>query len=266
MSNSRFITRSALVNVMSAAVEKASRGLLRDFGEIENLQVSPKGVGDFVTVADKKSEKILIQELQKARPHFSILSEEAGFIEGANPDHKWIIDPLDGTSNFMHGIPHFAITVALEFKEEIIAAVTYDPVKDELFWSEKGRGAYLNQRRLRVSSRRALDEVLVGLPSKRHEQKDVMLENKVSQIVTQVSGVRRMGVTSLDLAYVACGRLDVFFDHSMNIWDYASGLLFIQESGGKVTSLFDEEICPLNTHSVLASNSMLYKEFRSFLS
>lgn len=265
MSNSRFVTRSALVNVMSAAVEKASRGLLRDFGEIENLQVSPKGVGDFVTVADKRSEKILIQELQKARPHFSIHSEEAGLIEGTNLDHKWIIDPLDGTSNFMHGIPHFAITVALEFKGEIIAAVTYDPVKDELFWSEKGRGAYLNQRRLRVSSRRALNEVLIGLPSSRHEEKNSVFENKVSQIVSQVSGVRRMGATSLDLAYVACGRLDVFFDHSMNLWDFAAGILFVQESGGKVTSLFDEEKCPLQDNSVLASNPMLYKEFKSAL-
>ncbi len=264
MSNSRFVTRSALVNVMSLAVEKASRGLLRDFGEIENLQVSQKGAGDFVTIADRKAEQILIYELQKARPHFSIYSEETGLIEGINPDHRWIIDPLDGTSNFMHGIPHFAITVALEYKSEIIAAVTYDPIKDELFWSEKGRGSYLNQRRLRVSSRRSLDEVLVGVHSCHGKERDPSFENKVAKITSQVLGVRRMGVTSLDLAYVACGRLDVVFDQNMNVWDYAAGILLIQEAGGSVTSLF-EESSPLQTNSIIAANPFVHKEFKTFL-
>jgi myo-inositol-1(or 4)-monophosphatase len=223
---------------MMSAIEKAARGLVRDFGEVENLQVSRKSVGDFVSVADKRSESILIEELQKARPKFGFLTEESGIIPGADSSQRWIIDPLDGTTNFLHGVPHFAITVAFEMEGEIIAGVTYDPIKDEMFWAEKGRGAYLNQRRLRVSNRRNWDEILIGVGAPYGHSDDVKaFQRRLDRTLPGSAGMRRMGACALDLAYVACGRLDLFFEDPVQPWDMAAGILLIQEAGGIVTDI-----------------------------
>lgn len=249
--SSRFTTRSALVNVMTAAVEKASRSIIRDFGEVENLQVSRKSLGDFVSTADKKSESILIQELSKARPNFGFITEETGVIPGSDQNQRWIIDPLDGTTNFLHGIPHFAITVALQMGQDIIAGVTYDPIKDEIFWAEKGKGAFLNQRRIRVSARRQLDEVLVGIGAPYgHTGDPVLFQKRLEKVLPHTSGVRRMGAASLDLAYVACGRFDIYFEEPLKIWDYAAGILLVQEAGGIVTTLN-------GTRNILEENTIL---------
>jgi myo-inositol-1(or 4)-monophosphatase len=256
--SSRFTTRSALVNVMSAAIEKAARGLVRDFGEIEQLQVSRKSLGDFVSTADKRSEEILIAELRKARPKFGFITEESGEIPGEDETQRWIVDPLDGTSNFLHGIPHFAITVALQMGDEIIAGVTYDPIKDEMFWAEKGRGAFLNQRRVRVSGRRNYDEALIGIGAPYgHNGDPEVFQKRLSRVLPEAAGVRRMGAAALDLAYVACGRFDVFFEDPMKIWDYAAGILMVQEAGGVVTDVNGAKKM-LETNTVAAGNAEMH--------
>ena len=256
--SSRFTTRSALVNVMTAAIEKAARGLVRDFGEVEQLQDSRKGLGDFVSSADHRAEDILISELRKARPKFGFITEESGEISGEDETQTWIIDPLDGTSNFLHGIPHFAITVALKMNDEIIAGATYDPIKDEMFWAEKGRGTFLNQRRIRVSARRQFDEALVGIgaPYGHHGDPELFKE-RLTKVLPHVAGVRRMGVASLDLAYIACGRFDVFFEEPMHIWDYAAGILMVQEAGGIVTDI-NGKLKTFETNSVVAGNTDMH--------
>ena len=265
--SSRFTTRSALVNVMTAAIEKAARGLIRDFGELEQLQVSRKGLGDFVSTADKRSEDILIAELKKARPKFGFIAEESGIIPGEDTTQTWIIDPLDGTTNFLHGIPQFAITVALQMNDEIIAGVTYDPIKDEMFWAEKGRGAFLNQRRIRVSARRQFDEALIGIGAPYGHQGDPdLFLDRLKQVVPYSAGVRRMGAAALDLAYVACGRFDVFFEEPINLWDYAAGILMVQEAGGVVTTVSGDKKV-LGGRSIAAGNpdmhSTLLKKINS---
>lgn len=218
--------KSALINVMSQAVYKAARGLVRDFGELEHLQITRKSVTDFVSAADKKSEEILVDELKKARPKFGFLCEERGIIKGADDKHRWIIDPLDGTTNFLHGMPYFAINVALEFDNEIIAAITYQPITDEMYWAEKGKGTYCNQRRLRVASRDGLDGLL--------------LEIKDSQIITSTQSknytYRHLGATALSMAYVAAGRFDGCVIANPLSWDVAAGILLINEAGGKVVT------------------------------
>lgn len=256
--SSRFTTRSALVNVMTAAVEKAARGLVRDFGEIEHLQVSRKSLGDFVSTADRRSEDILIAELMKARPKFGFITEESGEIQGEDENQRWIIDPLDGTSNFLHGIPHFAITVALQMGDEIIAGVTYDPIKDEMFWAEKGRGAFLNQRRIRVSGRRIYDEAIVGIGAPYgHHGNPELFQKRLARVLPEAAGVRRMGAAALDLAYVASGRFDIFFEDPMHIWDYAAGILLVQEAGGVVTDINGGKKI-FETNTVAAGNTEMH--------
>ena len=230
---------SANINVMVKACRKASKVLIRDFGEIENLQVSLKGPGDYVSAADKKVEKILIDELQKARPNYSILSEEIGEINN-DQSFKWIIDPIDGTTNFLHGIPHFAISIALQSKDEILSGLIFDPIKDEMFFGEKDKGAFLNNQRLRVSSKNTIDECLFS--SNTH---GVKFSN---------FNMRCSGCAALDLAYVACGRLDGFFHNKINIWDVAAGVLLVREAGGSVNdlSIFDN-----NNINIKASNSSI---------
>jgi myo-inositol-1(or 4)-monophosphatase len=258
-------TKSPLVNVIINAIAKASRGLLRDFGEIEHLQVSRKGLGDFVSIADHRSEEVLIRELKRARPDYSVLSEEAGFIKGSDPDSLWIIDPLDGTSNFLHGIPHFSISIALKKKNDIVAGVTYDPVKDEFFWSEKGMGVFLNLRRVRVSGRSLLEEALIGLGAPFGKKGDPKrFAQQVSNILPVSAGIRRMGVASLDLAYVASGRFDVFFEENCKPWDIAAGILFVSEAGGTVTEL-DGGNSMLESGSILAANAVFHQNIRSLL-
>lgn len=259
MALARFPGCSATLNVMMAAVLKAAKGLIRDFGEIEHLQISKKGLGDFVSTADKRSEKIIIEELIKARPGYSFLAEESGAAKGEDPHHTWIIDPLDGTTNFLHSIPHFAITVALKKDMEIIAGVTYDPVKDEMFWAEKGKGAFMNQRRLRVSGRRQMDEALIATcaPYDRVGESRAFKKN-LEKIIPITAGTRQLGAAALDLAYVAAGRFDAFFENHLKPWDLATGILLVKEAGGYVAEIGGNKGI-LETGNVLASNTELFQ-------
>ena len=223
---------------MSDAARKAARGLNRDFGELSELQVSRKAPADFVSAADIKAEQAVFEALEKARPGYSFLGEERGLIEGTDKTHTWIVDPLDGTTNFLHAIPHFAINIALQREGAIVAAVTYNPVTNELFWAEKGKGCFVNDKRLRVAGRKHLDESVLGtgIPFLGHGQHARFLK-ELHQISQRVAGVRRFGAASLDLAYVAAGRMDGFWERDLKPWDMAAGLLMIQEAGGKVTDM-----------------------------
>lgn len=252
--------RSPLLNVMVNAVIKAGRNLIHDFGEVQHLQVSMKGPGDFVSAADRRTEQILKQELHKARPNYGFLCEESGEAIGENKEVRWIIDPLDGTTNFLHGIPHFAISVALEKEGFLIAGIVYDPVKDELFWAEKGRGAYLNDRRLRVSSRKKLEVSLLGtgIPFATHGNSSLFAK-QVEHIAPKVAGIRRMGAASLDLAYVAAGRFEAFWEADLKPWDIAAGMLMVLEAGGSISQC-DGSPYKIGDSSLLASNTTLHKE------
>lgn len=267
MVQARQQVRSAVINVMSQAIEKAARGLIRDFNEIEHLQVSRKGLGDFVSTADHRSEKILIQELQKARPTYGFITEESGVIEGENPEFSWIIDPLDGTTNFLHSIPHFAISLALKKGNEIVAGIVYDPIKDEQFWAEKGAGAFMNQRRLRVSGRRNLDEALIatGIPfsTLRNSNRQEFIK-RLSSLIPFVAGVRRLGAAALDLAYVAAGRYEAYFESDLSIWDIAAGILLVKEAGGYLSDLKGGNDV-LKGENILASNKELYEDIKKIL-
>ena len=250
--------RSALLNVMTAAAQKAARGLVRDFGEIENLQVSQKGTGDFVSNADRNAERTLVRELSKARPRFGFLLEEGGVIEGADTSNRWIIDPLDGTSNFLHGIPHFSISIALERDGEPAAGVIYEPISDQMFVAENGKGAFLNNRRIRVSARKKFEESLVatGIPYTGRPGRDVFYREL--QIVTDaVAGIRRSGAAALDLAYVAAGRYDAFWERDLNPWDIAAGIVLVREAGGIVGQIGGAAIT-LDAPSIVASSEALF--------
>ena len=236
---------------MIKAAEKASKSAIRDFGEVEKLQVSKKGPRDFVTKTDKHVEKILIEELSKSKKNYSFLSEEVGSIENKDKDNIWIIDPIDGTTNFLHGIPHFAICLALESKKEIISGLIYDPIKDEMFYAEKNKGAYLNNQRLRVSNKNLIDECLF---SSNHE--GVKFSNL---------NMRYSGCAALDLAYVASGRLDGFFHNKINIWDVAAGALLVEEAGGIINDLnkFDQNNIDIRASSGAINDKML-KNLKNF--
>ena len=236
--SAKFITRSTIVNVMAKAIEMAVKGLVRDFNEIDRLQISQKGRGDFVSSADLRVERVLQEQLAKARPEYGFIMEESGVIEGEDPRYYWIIDPIDGTTNFIHSIPHFAITIALQKDNEIVAGCTYDPIKDEFFWAEKGLGAFMNDRRLRVSERQNLNESLVvtGFPFAGHSDADSFKE-VLGRVMPQVAGVRRLGAASLDLAYVAAGRFEAYWESDISSWDIAAGILLVQEAGGYVRDL-----------------------------
>ena len=253
-------TRSATLNVMIRAADKAARGLKRDFGEVENLQVSRKGPADFVSTADLKAERTIREELRRGRPDYGFLMEESGEHKGsAENTRRWIVDPLDGTTNFLHGLPHFAISIALEEAGDLLAAVVYDPIKDNLFYAEKGTGAYLNDRRMRVSARSSLDSALVatGIPFKGcdgHER----FRAEMATIMPEVAGIRRWGTASLDLAYVAAGRFDGFWERGLKPWDVAAGALLVREAGGYVTAI-DGSPMKLDGASLLASNEGLHR-------
>ena len=250
-------TRSALINVMVRAAEKAGRALVRDFGEVEQLQVSRKGPSDFVSNADLKAEKTLREELQKVRPDFGFLMEESGASTGKDDTTRWIVDPLDGTTNFLHGLPHWAISIAVEKAGEIVAGVVYEPVYDQLFWAEKGGGAFLNHQRLRVSARRKLEDALfaTGIPFKgRPGHKKFLAEAEV--VMTEVAGLRRFGAASLDLAYVAAGRYDGYWERGLQPWDVAAGVLLVTEAGGFVGEIGGGRN-PVYGGTILAANSHL---------
>jgi myo-inositol-1(or 4)-monophosphatase len=250
---------------MVAAARKASRKLKRDFGELENLQVSKKGPADFVTTADMTAEKTLFEELSHVRPGYGFLMEERGVVEGTDATHRWIIDPLDGTTNFMHAVPHFAISIALERNGTIVAALVYNPVTDEMFTAERGQGAFLNDRRIRVSARRDLGQCLVatGLPfmgQKHHEVELAELED----VMHKTAGVRRFGSAALDLAFVAAGRYDAYWEHALNPWDIAAGLLLVREAGGFVSDLAGGDTM-LKSGDILASNEGIQRPLLDML-
>ena len=259
------VLQSSLIQVMVASIRKACKGIARDFGEVTELQVSKKGPGDFVTAADKRVEAVLFEELLRVRPGYGFLGEEQGEVIGTDKTHRWIVDPIDGTTNFMHSIPHFACTVALERDGEIVAGVTYNPILNDLYWAEKGKGTYHNDRRLRVSQRKTLDDALIGtgapfIGKPGHAQ----FLKELHQIMQRTVGIRRNGACSLDLAYVAAGQLDGFWERGLKPWDMAAGLLFITEAGGKVASL-DSEDSPLKTGDLICGNMEIFAELKDKL-
>ena len=256
---------SPQINLITKACMKASRSLIRDFGEIENLQVSSKAPGDFVTSADKRTEKIIIEELLKAHPNYGIISEEAGYINKSNKNNRWIIDPIDGTMNFLNGIPQFAISVAYEEENEVKCGIIFNPVTNEMFSAEKGSGAYLNNSRMRVSNKRKLSEALIvtGGPKQASKIKKKIFSEYIS-ISTQVSNVRKFGSAALDMAYVACGRFDGYWQRELNYWDIAAGIILIKESGGFV-DFFEEDMKVPLKKNIIASNSNIHKELRHLI-
>ncbi len=251
-------TPSALLKVMIEAVRKAARGLTRDFGEVSELQVSKKGAADFVSAADLKAEQTLFEELTRVRPGYGFLGEERGEEAGTDKTHRWIVDPLDGTTNFLHGIPHFAINVALERDGLVVAAVTYNPATHDLFWAERGRGAFWNDKRLRVSARSRMDEALIatGIPFLGHGQHARFLK-ELHQIGQRVAGVRRFGSAALDLAWVAAGRYEGYWERDLGAWDLAAGVLLVSEAGGTVTDADGGEAM-LTGGSICAANPSLH--------
>jgi len=252
------MAQSPIMNVMVGAAEKAGRALRRDFGEIENLQVSRKGPGDFVTNADLRAEKILFEELQTARPGYGFLLEEGGEIEGTDKTHKWIVDPLDGTTNFMHGIPHFAISIALERDTKLVAGVIYNPITDELFSAERGSGAFYNHGRLRVAGRTDLSDAVLacGAPHGERAGRDEFIE-EMQTLLPKVAGVRRFGAASLDLAYVAAGRVDGFWERGLAPWDIAAGVVVVREAGGLVSDETNRNRF-METGTVVAANEAIH--------
>jgi myo-inositol-1(or 4)-monophosphatase len=229
---------SANLNVMMKTARKVGRALLKDFTEVEQLQVSAKGPGDFVSRADKRAEETIRNELMAARPSYGFLGEEGTVIEGEDPTRRWIVDPLDGTTNFLHGLPHWAVSIGLEHKGQIVAGVIYDPVKDEMFYAEKGEGAWLNESRLRVSARHKMIESIfaTGLPFGGRADLPETLKD-LARLLPACAGVRRFGSAALDLAYVAAGRYDGFWERRLNAWDMAAGLVIVREAGGFVEPL-----------------------------
>lgn len=257
---------SPTLSVMIKAAEKASKSLLRDFGEVEQLQIAVKGPGDFVSRADKQSEKIIFEELQRARPDWSFLMEESGEVVGKDTDHVWIIDPLDGTSNFLHGIPHWCISIGLKYKNDIIAGVIYDPVKDEMFTAEKGGGAFLRRKRLRVSGRiNMLEATIVTGAPRRSKQKLEKFIREYKAVQDIAPGMRRFGAAALDMAYVAAGRFDAFWERDLKAWDIAAGMIILKEAGGFYTDPDDDKNDVLQTGNIIASNQGLFDSMKKVL-
>jgi myo-inositol-1(or 4)-monophosphatase len=256
---------SPALNVMIAAARKAGRALIRDFGELENLQISRKGPADFVSTADSRTERVLIEELSRARPGYGFLVEEAGAIEGKDKTHRFIIDPIDGTTNFLHGIPQFSISIGLEREGQIVSALVFNPVTDEMHVAEKGHGAYLNDRRLRVAARTKLPDILVasGAPFMGKEGRDEFLA-ELNAVVASTAGMRRFGSAALDLAWVASGRFDAFWERNLKPWDIAAGILLVREAGGVVTDL-DGRDGMMDGGHVLATNDPLHKQLLDLL-
>src|SRR5476651_306438 len=256
---------SALLNVMIAAARKASRTLKRDFGEVENLQVSLKGPGNFVTAADRKAEDTLKAELSKARPGYSFLGEESGRHAGTDTSHTWIVDPLDGTTNFLHGIPQFAISIGLEREGTIIAGLIYNPANDDLYIAERGKGAFLNDQRLRVAGRRKLGDCVIacGLPHIGRGDHDLS-RLEMTEIQNRVAGLRRFGAASLDMAFVASGRLDGYWERNLQPWDMAAGQIIIREAGGIVSGIEGDDD-PLKSGNLICGNEFIHAELVKIL-
>ena len=256
---------SPQMNLITKACMKASKSLIRDFGEIENLQVSSKGPGDFVTSADKRTEKILIQELQKAYPEYGIITEEAGIINNSNTKNRLIIDPIDGTFNFMNGVPQFAISVGYEEENEIKCGVIFNPILNEMFCAEKGNGAYLNNTRIRVSNQKKISNTLVvtGGPKGASKIKDKIFSEYIN-VSKNVGNVRKFGSAALDMAYVACGRFDGFWQRELNYWDIAAGIILVKEAGVFIDFFEEEKNLPFKKN-ILATNSLIHEELRGLI-
>ncbi|MEL6364896.1 MAG: inositol monophosphatase family protein [Pseudomonadota bacterium] len=250
---------SPLLTVMIGAARKAARVLRRDFGELEQLQVSRKSAADFVSMADHRAEQALFEELQRVRPKYGLLMEERGEIEGADNSNRWVVDPLDGTTNFLHGLPHFAVSIGLERDRQPFAGVVYNPATDEMFMAEKGEGAWLNDKRLRVSGRRELSETLIatGLPFMGKSGQGRALR-ETNEILLRTAGIRRFGSAALDLAYVAAGRFDGYWERDLNPWDVCAGIIIVREAGGLVSEI-EGGVRPQDGKSVLATNAELHK-------
>ena len=256
---------SALINVMVKAALRAGRSLKRDLGEIEHLQVSLKGPANFVSLADKRAEEMLYTDLAKARPGYGFIGEEGGQREGSDKSHTWIVDPLDGTTNFLHGIPQFAISIGLQREDTIIAGVIYNPANDELYIAERGKGAFLNDQRLRVAGRRKLNECIVacGLPHiGRGDHKQFL--NEMAALQDKVAGFRRFGAAALDMAYVAAGRLDGYWERNLQAWDIAAGQILVREAGGMVSGVEGHDNA-LATRNVVCGNEFVHAELVKIL-
>jgi len=256
---------SALMNVMLAAARKAARSLARDFGEVEQLQVSLKGPANFVSAADHRAEEILHAELVRGRPGYGLLMEERGEVEGADRTHRFIVDPLDGTTNFLHGIPQFAISISLERQGKLAASVIYNPITDELFTAERGGGAFLNDRRMRVAARNDLPDAVIatGMPFLGKGDHGAYLR-ELAAIMPSIAGIRRFGAASLDLAWVAAGRFDGFWERGVRAWDLAAGVVIVREAGGHVTEIEGGDDM-LTSGNVLASNPILHGAMQDVL-
>ena len=256
---------SPQINLIIKACMKASRALIRDFGEIEKLQVSTKGPGDFVTSADRRTEKILIEELQKAHPDYGIISEEAGLINKSNINNRWIVDPIDGTMNFMNGIPQFAISVGYEEENEIKCGVIFNPIMNEMFCAEKGNGAFLNNSRIRVSNKKKIKDALIvtGGPKSMSKIKEKIFSEYIN-VSKNVSNVRKFGSAALDMAYVACGRFDGYWQRELNYWDIAAGIVILKEAGGFVDFFEQDDGSPLK-RNILATNSNIHNELKELI-
>ena len=257
--------KSALMNVMVAAARKAARSLKRDFGEVEQLQVSLKGPANFVTVADRRAEETLRTELNKARPNYGFLGEEGGRHEGSDKTHTWIVDPLDGTTNFLHGIPQFSISIGLEREGTIVAGVIYNPITDELFTAERGKGAFLNDQRLRVAARKRMTDAVIacGLPHYGRGELELGIR-ELAAVQKTVAGLRRFGSAALDLAFLAAGRFDGYWERNLKPWDMAAGLIMVREAGGFVTDL-DGRDAMFATGHIVAGNETMHRELLTLL-
>jgi myo-inositol-1(or 4)-monophosphatase len=251
---------SALLNVMVKAARRAGRGLKRDLGEVENLQVSLKGPANFVTIADKRAEEAVYSELAKARPGYGFIGEEGGMREGTDKSHVWIVDPLDGTTNFLHGMPHFAVSIALKREDTIIAGIVYNPANDDLFLAEKGKGAFLNDQRLRVAGRKKLNDAVIacGLPHLGRGSFETATK-EMAALQPKVAGLRRFGAATLDLAWVAAGRFDGFWERNLGAWDMAAGMILVREAGGFVSDFVGGDDI-FGTGNIVAGNEYIHRE------
>ena len=252
---------SPKINIMHKACLKASKSLIRDFGEIEKLQVSTKGPGDFVSAADKRSEKIIIEELLKANPNYGILSEETGVINKDNKDNRWIIDPIDGTLNFLNGIPQFAISIGYEEKGEIVSGIIFDPIKDEMFFAEKGAGSFLNNSRIRVTNKKKLKDCILvtGGPKFNSKKRDIIFQEYIKISNSVDAPIRKFGSAALDIANVACGRFDGYWQWELNYWDIAAGLIILKEAGGFIQFMENDQK-NLIKKNIIASNPNIHQE------